>query len=108
MTETQLLKLILAMPGAEQSSHMGTTDFRAGGRIFCTHPKPGQLNLKLTPDQQQMLVESEPEMFSPIRNKWGQQGWTQAAIAALDETTARSALQMAWTNVTAKPAGRKR
>jgi hypothetical protein len=102
MKEAALLALIRGMPGCEQSSHFGTLDFRVRNKIFCTHPKPDELILKLTREQQQMLVETEPTIFRPIPNKWGLNGWTTALIGKLDKTTALSALRMAWGNVAPK------
>lgn len=102
MTEDALIALVLSMPEAQQSSHFGTMDFRVNNKIFCTHPRPDVLNLKLTPEQQEMLVTAEPEVFAALVNKWGNKGWTTANVAALDATTARSALTMAWGNVAPK------
>jgi hypothetical protein len=102
MKEAELLALIRSMPECEQSSHFGTVDFRVRNKIFCTHPRPDELNLKLTREQQQMLVEAEPAMFRPIPHKWGLKGWTTAFVSKLDEASARSALTMAWNNVAPK------
>jgi hypothetical protein len=102
MKEAELLALIRSMPECEQSSHFGTMDFRVRNKIFCTHSKPGELVLKLTREQQQMLVEAEPAMFRPIPNRWGLKGWTAASVSKLDETSARSALRMAWESVAPK------
>lgn len=102
MKEADLLALVRTMPECEESAHFGTQDFRIRNKIFCSHPKPETLNLNLKPEQQQMLVEAEPEMFRPIPNKWGEKGWTIATIARLDRKTARSALTMAWGNVAPK------
>jgi hypothetical protein len=102
MREAELLALVRTMPECEQSSHFGTVDFRVRNKIFCTHPKLDQLNLKLTREQQQMLVETEPAVFRPLPNKWGLKGWTTAVVGKLDKTTARSALRMAWENVASK------
>jgi hypothetical protein len=102
MTEADLLDLVRSMPRCEQSSHFGTMDFRVRNKIFASHPKPAVLNLKLTPEQQAMLCDTEPTMFAPLPNKWGEKGWTTAAILALDKLTARSALEMAWGNVAPK------
>jgi hypothetical protein len=99
MTETELLALVRAFPECAQSAHFGTTDFRVRNKIFATNPKPGVLNLNLTREQQQMLVASEPGIFSALPNRWGEKGWTTARIEVLDEATARSALTMAWGNV---------
>jgi hypothetical protein len=102
VTETELIALILSLPEAEQSSHFGNMDFRVRGKIFASHPEPDRLVLKLSVEQQQMLTESEDQVFSRLPNKWGDKGWTNARIAALDQATARSALQMAWANVAPK------
>ncbi len=102
MKEADLLALVRAMPECEQSSHFGTTDFRVRNKIFCTFPRPGEMVLKLTPEQQEMLVATTGDVFAPLSNKWGQLGWTVARIARLDRTTARSALTMAWRNVAPK------
>ncbi len=108
MTEAELLALIRDMPECEQSSHFGTMDFRVRNKIFCTHSKPGEIVLKLTREQQEMLVEAEPEIFQPIPNKWGLKGWTIASIGNLDEPSAQSALTMAWGNVAPKSLREKR
>lgn len=102
MRETELLALVRALPECAQSAHFGTTDFRVRNKIFATTPGPGVLNLNLTREQQDMLVASEPGIFSALPNKWGQKGWTTARIEALDEPTARSTLLMAWGNVAPK------
>jgi hypothetical protein len=102
MTEADLFALVLALPEATQSSHFGNVDFRIRNKIFASHPQPETLVLKLTGEQQQMLAEAEPTIFAPLPNKWGEKGWTSASIAGLDETTARSALTMAWGNVAPK------
>ena len=102
MKEAELLALVLALPEATQSSHFGNMDFRVRNKIFASHPKPETLVLKLTPEQQEMLVETESTIFAPLPNKWGEKGWTNASIAALDKATARSALTMAWGNVAPK------
>ncbi|MHB1102256.1 MAG: MmcQ/YjbR family DNA-binding protein [Devosia sp.] len=102
MTETELIALILALPEVEQSSHFGNLDFRVRRKIFVSRPEPGRLVLKLGVDQQQMLTDSESEVFTKLPNKWGDKGWTNARIAALVESTARSALRMAWANVAPK------
>lgn len=99
MNQADLFSLILSLPEASQSSHFGNTDFRVRNKIFASHPRPETLVLKLTPEQQDMLVAAEARVFAPLPNKWGGKGWTAASVAALDKTTARSALTMAWANV---------
>jgi len=98
MTADELVALIVSLPAVEQSSHFGNLDFRVANNIFASHPQPDHFNLKLTPEQQVLLVEAEPDAFRAIPNKWGQRGWTMALAAALDRVTALSAFRMAWMN----------
>ena len=57
--------------------------------------------VKLTPEQQQMLVAAEPAIFVPVNGTWGLRGATSVRLAEADARTLRSALTMAWQNVTA-------
>ena len=99
MSPEEVVALIVSLPGVQQSAHFGTVDFRVANRIFATRPTPGDFNLKLSREQQAMLTESEPAMFRPVPNKWGEKGWTTAQADALDAVTALSAFRMAWSNV---------
>jgi len=80
---------------------MGHADFRVGKRIFATlgYPNKGWGMVKLTPEQQRMLVESEPELFTPVSGGWGRSGSTQVRLAAADRAALESAITMAWKNV---------
>lgn len=102
MQDAALVTIILGLPEVTQSAHFGTTDFRVRNKIFATRPDAATLVLKLTVEEQVMLIESDGYTFAPLPNKWGSKGWTKAAIAALDAPTARSALLMAWRNVAPK------
>lgn len=103
MTPAAFGKIALSMPEAEASSHFDVPDFRVAGRIFATAGRmDGKAVLKLTMDQQQMLCESEPEMFKPVESAWGRKGWTNLILAKTDAKTAKSALWMAWKNAAPK------
>ena len=95
----------LALPGVVEGLHQGHADFRAGKRIFATLGYPDQDwgMVKLTREQQAMLVEAEPEIFRPVPGGWGRQGNTNVRLAKADQTTLRSALTLAWSNVAPKP-----
>ena len=69
-------RIALALPGAEEGSHMGAADFRVGGRIFATlaSVSEGYGNLMLTPDHQAAFVAEAPDIFVPIRGGWGRMG----------------------------------
>jgi hypothetical protein len=113
MTSSRFRSIALGLPETVEGSHQGTTDFRAGKRIFATlgYPDDAWGMVKLTPEQQSILVESEPEIFRPVPGGWGKQGNTNVRLAKADPTTLRSALTMAWNNVAGKlpkPRARKK
>jgi hypothetical protein len=86
------------MEGAEEGSHMGSPDFRVGGRIFATlaSESQGYGNLMLTPEQQAQFVEELPEVFVPIAGGWGRMGATHIRLAKANEDLLTGALHTAW------------
>ncbi len=73
MTPSDFRRIALSLEGAEEGSHMGSPDFRVGGRIFATLAAQarGYGNLMLTPEQQAIFVAEQPEVFIPIAGGWG-------------------------------------
>jgi hypothetical protein len=51
--------------------------------------------VKLTPDEQALLIVNEPAIFSPANGAWGRSGSTLILLERADPTTVRSALAMA-------------
>lgn len=98
MTAADFRRLALSLEGAEEGSHMGSPDFRVGGRIFATLAalKQGYGNLMLTPDQQAEFVEERPDVFLPVAGRWGRMGATHVRLSAVDEATLAGALRTAW------------
>jgi hypothetical protein len=96
-------RIALSFPGAVESSHMGTVDFRAG-RIFATlgYPDGAFAMVKLTPERQEMLVAVEPAIFQPVKGGWGPKGATLLRLASCDGPTATRALTAAWRGVASK------
>ena len=82
----------------------GHSDFRVGKRIFETigYPDDDWGMVKLTPEQQSVLVEAEPDIFRPVPGGWGKYGNTNVRLAKADSTTLQSALTMAWQNLAPK------
>jgi hypothetical protein len=102
MTPAAFTKLALSLDGATEGAHGGHPDFRAGGKVFASLGYPGKEwgMVKLAPEQQQMLVSAEPGMFVPVKGTWGLRGATSVRLASAGSRTMRSALAMAWQNVT--------
>jgi hypothetical protein len=98
MTPNDFRRLALALPGAEQGSHMGHADFRVGGRIFATlaSQSQGYGNLMLTPEQQQLFVADLPDIFLPIPGGWGRMGGTHIRLSAASKDVLSGALRTAW------------
>ena len=91
-------RIALSLEGAEESSHMGSPDFRVGGRIFATlaHVRNGYGNLMITPEQQAAFVADLPEVFIPVKGGWGRMGATHVRLDLANEDLLRGALQTAW------------
>jgi hypothetical protein len=93
-------RLALSLLGAEESSHMGSPDFRVGGRIFATlaAAKLGYGNIMITPEQQAAFVEDLPEIFIPVPGGWGRGGATHVNLAIANEDVVLGALRIAHKN----------
>jgi len=91
-------RLALSLEGAAEGSHMGSPDFRVGGRIFATlaSRSQGYGNLMLSPDQQAAFVEELPDVFLPIPGGWGRMGMTHIRLAEATGEIMAGALRTAW------------
>lgn len=98
MTVADFRRIALSLEGAEEGSHMGSPDFRVGGRIFATlaAQKQGYGNLMLTPEQQVEFVRELPDVFLPIPGGWGKNGATHIVLAKASEDLLAGALRAAW------------
>ena len=98
MNISDFRRIALSLPGVEESSHMGSPDFRVGGRIFATlaSQSQGYGNLLLTPEQQADFVAEQPDIFLPIPGGWGRMGATHIRLAAANEDLLTGALRTAW------------
>jgi hypothetical protein len=110
MSADRFRRAALALPGAVEGSHGGHPDFRAGKRVFASlfYPDKDWGTVKLTPEQQAMVVDAEPEIFRPVSGGWGKGGATNVRLVKADLATLKSALTMAWQNVTPKPRAKKK
>ena len=99
MNADDFRRLALELPETVESAHMDHPDFRVGGKIFATLDHSGSKGMaKLTPDQQDVLMSAEPDVFTPCAGAWGVRGSTYLALAAAEEDVVRAALRLAWLN----------
>ncbi len=98
MTPSDFRRIALTLEGAEESSHMGSPDFRVNGHIFATlaHQSHGYGNLKLTPELQQQFIADQPDIFLPVHGGWGRMGATHIVLAKATEDILTGALRAAW------------
>jgi hypothetical protein len=98
MNAADFRRIALSLPGAEEGSHMGSADFRVGGRIFATlaSQRQGYGNLMLTPEIRAQFVGEQPEVFLPVAGGWGRNGATHIRLAVTNEDQLEGALRAAW------------
>ncbi len=96
----------LALPDAVEGSHMGSVDFRVGGRIFATlaYVAKGKGTLKLTLEQQAAFIAELPEFFEPAPGGWGRMGMTLLQLDEVDNRTMQGALRTCYQNAVSKQA----
>ena len=104
MTADEFRDLALSMPEAAEVGHMGHPDFRVRNKIFATlgYPNVEWAMVKLTPEQQEQLVEDEPDVFVPVKGGWGRKGATNVNLESASDKTVRPAMVAAWRNVAPK------
>jgi hypothetical protein len=102
MSSMRYRELALSLPGAEEKSHFDKPDFRVRNKIFAGFNDKGMGYVKLSPEQQEMLVAAEPVLIKPIPGGWGKKGWTLVDQNKADEALLKSVLQTAWKNVAPK------
>ena len=97
--------MALSLPETLEKSHVGHPDFRVKrGKIFATlgYPDEDFAVLMLTSDQQGELMGRYPEMFEPVKGKWGKRGSTQVILREAMPGVIASAMKLAWSNAAPK------
>jgi hypothetical protein len=91
-------QMALSLDGAEEGSHMGSPDFRVGGRIFATlaMEHQGFGNLMLSTELQRTLIAEAPEVFLAIPGGWGRMGCTHIRLADATPEQMLKGLHAAW------------
>lgn len=108
-TARDVRRVALSLEGTSEAPHFDRAAFRVK-RIYATLAADGKsANLKPTPDEQEFKCMLAPEVFAPVPNAWGRQGWTTLTLAKASTADLRAALEMAWAHaLPAKPRRAKR
>ncbi|MGA8428865.1 MAG: MmcQ/YjbR family DNA-binding protein [Candidatus Sulfotelmatobacter sp.] len=104
MTANEFRRIALALPEAEQRSHMSHPDFRVGGKIFATlgYPDKSRGMVKLSPEDQHYFSKDYPDVFVPVKGVWGRRGDTSVHLKAAKKDVLSKAIQAAWRNTAPK------
>lgn len=92
----------LALPGVTEAPHFERVAFRVRIIFASLAPDGKTASLLLTPDQQALKCAVAPEVFAPVANKWGQQGWTTVKLAEASKADIEDAIRLAHMNGSAK------
>ena len=100
MTPADFRRIALSLPEVEESAHMSHPDFRVGGKVFATlgYPDKDHGMVILPPEEQARFMRSYPKVFAPAKGAWGKRGSTTVSLSAVDKTTLKRAMEIAWRN----------
>ena len=98
-----LRRMAMGLSGTSEAPHFDRAAFKVD-RIYVTLAADGlTANFKFTPDEQDFKCHLAPEIFAPIDNAWGRQGWTIATLKAATQDDLRLALETAYAHAVGKP-----
>jgi hypothetical protein len=96
-------RMALALPGVTETPHFDCTSFRTRIIFASLAPDGKSANLLLSPDQQLLKCQVEPDVFAPVPNKWGQKGWITMMLAKATKADLEDALRLAHGNGSGRP-----
>ncbi|MBI3434827.1 MAG: MmcQ/YjbR family DNA-binding protein [Proteobacteria bacterium] len=100
-------RIARTLSGTTEAPHFDRTAFKVA-KIYATLASDGQTaNLKLAPEEQEFKCLLAPDVFAPLPNAWGKQGWTTTRLAALDVAELSNAIEMAWRHALPKKRPRR-
>ncbi len=74
---TTLRKIALSLPEATEEPHFEKTSFRVKKKIFATYDEQNhRACIKLSKIDQDVFSSLDNSIIYPVKNKWGDQGWT--------------------------------
>lgn len=98
-----LRRMAMSLPGTTEAAHFDRAAFKVD-RIYVTLSADVRTaNIKFTPDEQEFKCQLAPEVFAPLDNAWGKQGWTVLTMEQASADDVEMALEMAHAHAAAKP-----
>lgn len=101
-TANDLRRIALSLEGTIEAPHFDRAAFKVA-RIYATLAADKRTaNIRFTPDEQALKCLTAPDIFTPIANAWGAQGWTTLHLAAATVADVGAALETAWSHAQPK------
>lgn len=101
-TGERFRRIALALPGTVEAAHFDRRAFRVR-RIYATlDPKETSANIAFSPSEQEFKCMTAAELFQPIDNGWGRQGWTTMLLADATDEDIEAALTLAHAHAVGK------
>ena len=98
MTPEAFRQFALGLPEASEGVHDGLPTFLVRGRRFATlgWPEPHKVAMALSPEDQEMLLQSCPHAVARAAGGFGRMGHIHLDLTAADDATVRSVTLMSW------------
>jgi predicted DNA-binding protein (MmcQ/YjbR family) len=96
-------QLALSFPGTTEQPHFEKTSFRVKKKIFATISSENyRACLKLSVNDQSVFCSFDSTIIYPVKNKWGNQGWTFIELKKVRKDMLKDALTTAYKQVASK------
>ncbi len=97
-------RIALSLPDVVEKSHFGHPDFRVNDRVFASlhYPSVEWGVVNISPEEQDSLVQSDPDVFRPVKGAWGKKGSTNVLLDKVDDSALEMALELAWKHIKSK------
>lgn len=87
----------LSLEAAEEEPHFDITSFRVKKKIFVTmNPGKQHITIRLSPADQSMFCEYNPEIIFPVSSAWGKYGWTHINLLLVEEELLQDLIIMSY------------
>lgn len=94
-------EMALSFPNTEEAPHFDRVGFKVTGRrMFASYlAADNTANVFLTPKEQKLFCETDPDNIYPVANKWGIKGATTFVLDRVARETVSEALLSAYNEV---------
>ena len=101
-TADDVMRIAMALPGAEKSSHFDHIDFRVRKKIFASFPEPDRITVHLEPEHARTLFTSDPDTYIPHPGVWGDRGWIRVVLDRVTVEDLEDLIYDSWYGVAPK------